>query len=162
MTRASFSTSEKQDKTFASGKSIVTNYDRSTERTQKEKSIDKTKFWQPCQRRMITSVKSHFFILGSPWQLSITWNRENNNLRLFLELQPITPVEIGWTKLILWFLTVIWKLPYHELYPFLLVGVYFDLKSHALFVAQMMFMCNFYWQFKLLNKLRVSGKLNEK
>lgn len=72
-------------------------------RHKKKKSIDKTKFWQPCQRRMISSLKSHFFILGSPWQLSIRWNRENNNLPLFLEPQPITPVEIGWTKLILWF-----------------------------------------------------------
>ena len=45
---------------------------------------------QRCQLRMITSVKSRPFILESPWQLSISWNRENNNLLLFLERQQIT------------------------------------------------------------------------
>ena len=45
---------------------------------------------QWCQLRMITSVKSRPFILESPWQLSISWNRENNNLLLFFEPQQIT------------------------------------------------------------------------
>lgn len=49
-----------------------------------------TKFRQWCQFRMITSGKSHSFILGSMWQLSISWNCENNNLLPFLELQQIT------------------------------------------------------------------------
>jgi len=49
-----------------------------------------TKFRQWCQFRMITSGKSHSFILGSMWQLSISWNCENNNLLPFLELRQIT------------------------------------------------------------------------
>ena len=36
---------------------------------------------------MITSVKSLPFILESPWQLSLSWNRENNNLLLFLKIE---------------------------------------------------------------------------
>ena len=56
-------------------------------KTQQEKSIYKrnSELRQRCQLRMITSVKSHSFILESPWQLSIRWNRENNNLLLLLE-----------------------------------------------------------------------------
>jgi len=49
-----------------------------------------TKLRQWCQFRMITSGKSHSFILGSMWQLSISWNCENNNLLPFLELRQIT------------------------------------------------------------------------
>ena len=42
----------------------------------------KLRLRQRCQLRMINSVKSRLFILESPWQLSISWNRENNNLLL--------------------------------------------------------------------------------
>ena len=57
--------------------------------------------------RMITSVKSRPFILESLWQLSISWNRENNNLLLFLETQQIAKLRndsgimnVLWRKLI--------------------------------------------------------------
>ena len=56
----------------------------------KRKKRWQTKLRQRCQLRMITSVKFRLFMLESPWQLSITWNRENNNLLLFLEPQQIT------------------------------------------------------------------------
>ena len=56
----------------------------------KKKKHWQTKLRQWCQLRMITSVKSRPFILESLWQLSISWNHENNNLLLFLEPQQIT------------------------------------------------------------------------
>ena len=56
----------------------------------KRKKNWQTKLRERCQLRMITSVKSRPFTLESPWQLSISWNREDNNLLLFLERQQIT------------------------------------------------------------------------
>ena len=53
-------------------------------RREKRKKHWQTRFRlrQRCQLRMITSVKSRLLILESPWQESISWNRENNNLLL--------------------------------------------------------------------------------
>ena len=45
-----------------------------------------------CQLRMINLSKIRLFILESPWQLSMSWNRENNHLLLFLQLQQITNI----------------------------------------------------------------------
>ena len=59
----------------------------------KKKKHWQTKLRQRCQLRMITSVKSRPFIHESPWQLSISWNREKNNLLLFLEPQQITNIN---------------------------------------------------------------------
>ena len=51
----------------------------------------KHKCQQRCQLRVnIFPIKSRHLILTSPWQLSKSYNRENNNLLLFLEPHQIS------------------------------------------------------------------------